>query len=127
MPDRRRRPRRLWAGLALVLANAALLFVVLGTSQSLEQHERVLDPDTLDACAAELFGSRASRYALHDARFDGPNTVRADFYPLSASADRPLGAKPDPPPQQLGSLRCTVSAGEEVADPMSVVRVEQVP
>lgn len=123
MPTTRSRRPVFLVVLVMVVANVALLLGLGGAAGSLAQHERVLDDDTLDSCLAALLGDRWSwQYAAGEPVFDGPNTVAADFRRTVSS---PAGA--DAPSVTSGRMRCTVSAGEEIDDPLHVVRVVGVP
>lgn len=109
-PPQRRR-RAWWVLLALVVADVVLLLGLGGAAGSLAQHERVLEDDTLRACLAAAVGDGPSLdYVIAEPVFDGPNTVTAEVHRRSGT-DR---------------LRCTVSAGDEIDDPMVVEHAEVV-
>lgn len=119
MPVGRRSRHLRWVLLGWVVADVALLLGLGGFAGSLAQHERVLDDDTLRACIAAVVGGGESwGYAVDgEPVFDGPNTITADLR-------RTTGADG---PSRDGRMRCTVSAGEEIDDPMIVERAVLTP
>jgi hypothetical protein len=102
------------------VANLALVLGLGGVAGSIAQQHRVIDPDTAQACARELVDEGPVRqYDVGEPVFAGPTTIRADFTYTGRAAL---------PPQTpaAGTLRCTVSAGDEIDDPMVVEHVEAV-
>ena len=101
----------------MVLVDALLFLCLVGAWASTEQQTRILDDDTVQACAVALQEERAVPdelwfdYTLTDPRFAGRNTLAVDVV---------LDGRPR-------TVHCAVaSRGDTIDDPLAVTSAEVV-
>ena len=113
---------------AMVLGNTLRFLCLVGAWAYTSQHRRVLDGDTLAACAQAISGRQGGfgfDYQLADPRFGGPNELEATFRwePSYRDRDRDRPAGPT-----AGTVRCHVDApGDTIDDALTITDVQVVP